>query len=234
MCSVALALAGISTGLQMAGQYQQSRAEAAAANAQADAARANANIQAKKGEQIAAQYAQQQSRLNDKRRLVAGQQRAAAGAAGLQGGVGSSLDLLMATDSAYNTDSINLLNNQRNDIFDSNNAIHNYEAQEKNSRQQAKAAIRSGNLAMAGTALTFLGQAYSGGMFKGAGGSAASGTAQTPTTAGYGAIASDTAYGGMSGYAAKTAATPWGTMLKAPKTYDIGYKPKYSFSYWGS
>ena len=55
MCSISLALMGVTTGLQMAGQYQQSRAQAAAYEAQAQAAYQNAKIQNKKGEIMAEQ-----------------------------------------------------------------------------------------------------------------------------------------------------------------------------------
>ena len=77
MCSISLALMGLTTGMQVAGQYQQSRAQAAAYEAQAQAAYQNAKIQNKKGEQQAEQYAQQQRKLDDQRRMVIGQQTAA-------------------------------------------------------------------------------------------------------------------------------------------------------------
>ena len=153
MCSITMALAGLTTGLQMAGQYQQSRAQAAsyeaqaqAANQQAEAARAqaetqrrqaeadyqNARIQSRKGEQIAEQYGQQQRQLDEKRRLVIAQQNAAAGSSGIIGGLGSSLDIYGATNEAWEQDSLNLLANQRNATYD------NY-VQEVNLRNQGNA-----------------------------------------------------------------------------------------------
>ena len=153
MCSVALALAGISTGLQMAGQYQQSRAQAAAYEAQAQAAYQNAKIQNRKTEQVAEQYAQQQRKLDDQRRLVAGQQAAQAGASGIAGNVGSALDVYGASMQAWNEDSINLLNNQRNDTWSGYVNEVNYRNQGNVAKANAKATKQAGNIAMASTLL---------------------------------------------------------------------------------
>ena len=282
MCSLTLALAGVTTGLQMAGQYQQSRAQASAYEAQskaaeqqaeaarlqakyqqqqADAEYQNARIQNRKGEQIAEQYAQQQSKLDAKRRLVAGQQAAQAGASGIVGGIGSGLDIYNAGMDAWNQDTLNLLGNQRNAMYDNylqevnlrnagnamvaqsantNLQAKQYDAQAYNLRQQASAAKSAGNWAMFGTLLGGAASMYG---MRGAGGSsssgaasgAAGGTAQMPTAAGYQAIASDTAFGGTFGYTPQTVGTSWGGYLKAPQTYNLGYTPpKYSFSsYYG-
>lgn len=166
MCSLTLALAGVTTGLQMAGQYQQSRAQAAAyeaqaqsaqyqAEAQAESARLqaesarlqakyeqqqadaeyqNARIQNRKGEQMAEQYAEQQRKLDARRRLAVAQQTAQAGASGITGGLGSSLDIYNASMDAYSQDSLSLLNNQRNTMYD------NY-LQEVNLRNQGNAMV---------------------------------------------------------------------------------------------
>ena len=167
MCSLSLALLGVTTGLQMAGTYQQSRAQAAAYEAQAQAAQAQANaayqnarIQNRQSEQLAERYAQQQRKLDNQRKLVVGQQMAAAGASGIVGGVGSSLDLYNATMDAWQQDSYNLLNNQRNDIFTNyvnevnlRNQGNAYVAQAANYREQASAAKTAGNIGMFGTLL---------------------------------------------------------------------------------
>ena len=170
MCSIALALAGLSTGLQMAGQYQQSRAQAAAYEAQAQAAYQNAKIQNKKGELMAEQYAQQQRSLDNKRRLVEGQQAAAAGASGIEGGVGSSLDVYNASMSAWREDSINLLTNQRNDEWSNYVGEVNYRNQGNAAMANAKAAKQAGNIQMA---TTLLGAAAS--MYGAKGGGSSSG-----------------------------------------------------------
>ena len=167
MCSLSLALMGITTGLQMAGIYQQSRAQAAAyeaqaqaAQAQADAAYQNAKIQNRQSEQMAEKYAQEQRNLDARRKLVIGQQTAAAGASGIVGGVGSSLDLYNATMDAWQQDTNNLLSNQRNDIFNNyvnevnlRNQGNAYVAQAANYNAQASAAKTAGNIAMFGTLL---------------------------------------------------------------------------------
>ena len=159
MCSLTLALTGLTTGLSMVGQYQQSRAQAAAyeaqaqaaqiqAEAQAEAARQqaeakyeaqqaeaeyqNARVQNRKGEQTAEQFAEQQRQLDARRRLTIAQQNAAAGAAGISGGLGSSLDIYNASMDAWEQDSLSLLNNQRNTLYD------NY-VQEVNIRNQGNA-----------------------------------------------------------------------------------------------
>lgn len=207
MCSITLALAGLSTGLQMAGQYQQSRAQAAALNAQAQVAEQNAKIQSRKGEQIAEQYAQQQRQLDAKRRLAVGQQVAAAGSSGIAAGIGSSLDILTATNNAWEEDSLNLLSNQRNATYDNYVGEVNLRNQANAARAQAKAAKQAGNMAMIGTLLSGAASMYG---MKGAGGSAAptatetAAAAQTPTAAGAYAVGADAAFGGIPGYVAKS------------------------------
>ncbi len=215
MCSITMALAGITTGLQMAGQYQQSRAQASAYNAQAEAAKRqaeaayqNARIQNRKSEQIAENYAREQQQLDNKRRLIIGQQNAQMGASGLAGGVGSALDIYNATQDAYQQDSLNLLSNQRNTMYDNyvqevnmRNQGNEYTAQSANYKAQASAAKQAGNWAMVGTLLSGAASMYG---MKGAGGSSASATetaatAQMPTAAGYRAIATDTVNSGLTG-----------------------------------
>lgn len=215
MCSLTLALAGLTTGMQMAGQYQQSRAQAAAyeaqaeaAQRQADAAYQNAKIQNRKSEQVAEQYAEEQRRLDNQRRLVVGQQRAQAGASGIAGGIGSSLDIYNASMEAYKDDSLNLLNNQRNAMFDNyvgevnlRNHGNEYTAQSANYKAQASAVKQAGNMAMfstlLGSASSFIGTG--GGAKASAGGTAQTPTAQMPTAAGYQAVAYDTVNSGISG-----------------------------------
>ena len=216
MCSLTAALVGLSTGVQMMGQKQQMDAAVASANAQgkmaaaqAQAAYQNAAIQNRKGEAIAEQYAQQQRQLDARRRLVLGQQAASAGASGIQGGLGSSLDMIGATDDAWHEDSTNLLSNQRNATFDNyvqevnlRNQGNAHKAQEANFYEQAKQAKRSGRLAMFGTLLSGASSMASLGGAKTAGTqtSAGLGNATAPTAAGYRAVAMDTVNSGLNGY----------------------------------
>lgn len=185
MCGVIAGLTAAMTGLQMYGQRQQYKAQEAAYNAQAQAADANAKIieqnqriNDRKAENIADAYGYQQSKLDDKRRLVRGQIAAAQGAAGLTG-VGSGLDILGASNDAYYQDSMNLLQNQRNDIYSNRLDNWNLENQKIGYLNQASAyrsaaanAVQQGRLGMlstlAGGALSIYGM-------KGAGGSTSSG-----------------------------------------------------------
>lgn len=231
MCSLTLALTGLTTGLQMAGQYQQSRAQAAAYNAQAEAAEQNARIQNRKGEQIAEQYAQQQRQMDAKRRLAIGQQVAAAGSSGIAAGIGSSLDILTATQNAWEEDSLNLLTNQRNATYDNYVTEVNQRNQAAAARAQADAAKSAGNMAMFGTLLGGAASMY--GMAKSsakqAKTKAANSVAQTPTAAPYQSVAIDNTFAGNAFHTNSTVSTAWGTHLVAPKTYDLGWKPKFTF-----
>lgn len=171
MCSVTAAMLGL-TAMQGYTSYRsqnaQYQAQAAAYTAQADAARQNARIQDRQREQIADQYAQKQQELDARRKLVLGQQNAAAGSAGLSGG--SVLDANAAAIDQWRTDSMNLLGNQRNDTKNAYINQVNYLNQAKqadaaayNTRQQAKAARISSLLntaiSMYGVSKTFGGTA---------------------------------------------------------------------------
>lgn len=164
MCGVIAGLTAAMTGLQMMQQRQQYKAQQDAYNAQAQAADANAKIveqnqriNERKAENIADQYAWKQGQLDDKRRLVRGQVAAAQGAAGLTG-VGSGLDLLAASNEAYYQDSMNLLQDQRNDMYDNRIANWNLENQKIGYQNQAKSyraaaanAVQQGKLGMLST-----------------------------------------------------------------------------------
>lgn len=107
---------------------QQYNAQSALYNAQAKAAEQNARISQVKQEQIAEQYAAQQSKLNDRMKLAAGQTAAQAGASGLQLS-GSPLDALSSSYDAWRDDSSTLLQNQRNDVWSEHVNEVNYQNQ---------------------------------------------------------------------------------------------------------
>lgn len=153
MCSLTLALTGLTTGLQMAGQYQQSRAQAAAYEAQAQAARDNAKIQNRQSEQIAENAIQEQRKLDARMRLIAGQNAAQAGASGIMSNVGSPLDIYNASMEAWGEDTQNALWNQRNNTYNSYVREVNFRNQANSYDAQAKAAKQAGNMAMFGTLL---------------------------------------------------------------------------------
>ena len=164
MCGVIAGLTAAMTGMSMMQQRQQYKAQEAAYNAQAQAADANAKIMEqnqrineRKADTIADAYAYKQSQLDDKRRLVRGQVAAAQGAAGLTG-VGSGLDLLASSNDAYYQDSMNLLQNQRNDMYSNRLDNWNLENQKIGYLNQGKAyraaasnAAQQGRMGMLGT-----------------------------------------------------------------------------------
>lgn len=160
MCSV---LAGL-TALGGVMQYQQGQAQADAQakayEAQADQARQNAATEGYRQEQIADKYARESEDLKHRQRIIAGQQRAQAGAAGL-GLTGSPLDILSAGYDAYNEDKMTLLANQRNDNYNrrvtQNNYIaqaNSYKAAADNTRSAAKV---QGMATILGTAASIYG-----------------------------------------------------------------------------
>ena len=160
MCSV---LAGL-TALGGVMQYQQAQAQADAQakayEAQADQAKQNAATEGYRQEQIADKYAREAEDLKHRQRIIAGQQRAQAGAAGL-GMAGSPLDILTAGADAYNEDKMTLLSNQWNDNYNSRVAQSNYLAQESSYRSAAdntrSAAKMQGIATILGTAASIYG-----------------------------------------------------------------------------
>ena len=172
MCTTAIAL-GL-TALQGYTQYRAADAQADAQmayyNAQADAAEQNARIQERRGEQIADQYLQQQQKLDDRRRLIRGQQAASAGASGLAAG-GSVLDVMGSSEDAYRQDSLNLLSNQRNDTWSNYVNVVNYQNQANAFRASAENAEQQGKAnkfnTILGTATSMYGIARDGGLFNG-------------------------------------------------------------------
>lgn len=113
---VMAALVGLQTALSMYGQHQEAKQQQAMYQAQAQAAQQNAAIISKQREQQAEAYAQKQSKLNDKLKIARGQALAAAGASGLTAD-GSVLDAIGSMEDEHKQDSMNLLQNQRNDSW---------------------------------------------------------------------------------------------------------------------
>lgn len=151
MCGVMEALAVGAGVLSYSAQQQQTDAAVAAYNAQADNADQNARIQSQKGSQIADQYAQQQAKLDDRRKLARGQIAAEQGAAGVTGGSG--LDILSSSNYAYKQDSANLLQDQRYDTWSNYTQQVNFENQASGYRSSARNAQTQGNMAQFGTIL---------------------------------------------------------------------------------
>lgn len=232
MCSITMALTGLMTGMQMASQHQQTKAAVQTAEAQAEAAEQNAKLQNRQGELIAEQYGQKQRELDNRRRLVQGAQRAEAGASGIAGGMGTTMDMQVATTNAWQEDSENLLGNQREAVYNNYIKEVNYRNQAESYRAQAAAAKRAGSMAQWGTLLSGAASLY--GMKSAMGTSEAAkstsaGIASTPTAAGYVAQASDNMMKGVNtmgfNLPAQTKIGLGGIALKPQKVYDFGWTP---------
>lgn len=171
MCTLAVGL-GL-TALQGTMSYmaadRQADAQADYYNAQANAAEQNARIQSKQGEILADQYAQKQLKLDARRKLVRGQQAAAAGASGLTTG-GSVMDVMGSSENAYRRDTMNLLQNQRNDTWSNYVNVVNYQNQANAFRTSAYNAQQQGRMnkfnTILGTASSMFGMAKDFGAFK--------------------------------------------------------------------
>lgn len=170
------ALVPILLGAQMvsniAGTRQEYKAQQRAYEAQARTARQNAAIAEAQRNQQADAYAQKQTQLNDRMRLVRGQAAAAAGAGGFTA-EGSVNDILESSYDAYQKDSINLLSQQRNDSWSQYvnqvnylNQASAYDTAARNVRKQGHQRIFG---TLLGTAAMAYGMGWIGG--KGSGGS---------------------------------------------------------------
>ncbi len=160
MCSVIAGLTALGGLMSYRQQQQQANAQASMYRAQADAAERNAQLEGRKQEQIADQYANEAAKMRARRRLTEGAQRAQTGAAGLNFG-GSAFDILSSSNDAYQQDQMMLLSNQRNENYDSRVAQSNYEAQAENDRTAAsnikRAAKWQGFSTLLGTAASVYG-----------------------------------------------------------------------------
>lgn len=127
MCTVLAGLTALSGFMQYQGQKSAADARAAAYRSQAEMAERNAQIENRKQEQIADNYAIQDRRLRAKERLHQGQVRAAAGAAGISSEGGSPFDIMSAGWDSYEQDKMISLSNQRNENYNSRVAQTNFE-----------------------------------------------------------------------------------------------------------
>lgn len=160
------ALMGVQMLTKLTGQRQQYKQQQRMYEAQAQAAQQNAAIISKQREQQAEAYAQKQKQLNDRFRLARGQARAEAGASGLTAD-GSVADILSSSEDAYKQDSINLLQNQRNDSWNSYVNEVNYRNQANAYNNAASNARKQGHQKMFATLVGSAANIYSKGMDKG-------------------------------------------------------------------
>jgi hypothetical protein len=181
MCSVLAGLTALGGIMNYQQQQAQADAQAEAYRRQAEAAEQNARIEGKRQEQIADKYARESDNLRQRQRIIAGQQRAQAGSAGL-GMAGSVMDILSAGNEAYNQDKMTLLSNQRNDNFNSRVTQSNYLNQAASYRSAAENTLYNAKIGGVATILGTAASIYGMGGFGGGGAGSAGGNVAKSTT----------------------------------------------------
>ena len=126
---------------------------------QEQAAEQNAKISELRQDQIADKYANDQRKLDDRMRLMAGQTAAQAGASNMTL-TGSPLDILISSYGTYQDDSNQLLQNQRNDERSELFNQYNYENQAAGYKASAENAKAQGKLAGIATLLSTASSMY--------------------------------------------------------------------------
>lgn len=147
-----VALLAAQVGMQLMGQRAQTKANINMYRAQEQAALTNQKMSERRQEQIAEEYGREEGRMRDRMRLIAGQNAAEGGAAGLQLG-GSLMDVLGASYGGYLDDKAANLRNQRNDVYNEFVQGWNYGQEAKQARAGAYNAKLAGRRAMLGTIL---------------------------------------------------------------------------------
>lgn len=135
------------------GQHQQTKAQTAMYNAQAQAAEANARISDRKQQDIANQALQERDKMDNKMRLIAGQNTAEAGATGLSMS-GTPLQLMASSYDEYNKDINNWETSKNNSIYNEYLNGVNYRNEANSARAAAANAKTQGRLQMLGTILS--------------------------------------------------------------------------------
>ena len=135
------------------GQHQQTKAQTAMYNAQAQAAEANARISDRKQQDIANQALQERDKMDNKMRLIAGQNTAEAGATGLSMS-GTPLQLMASSYDEYNKDINNWETSKNNSIYNEYLNGVNYRNEANSARAAAANAKTQGRMQMLGTILS--------------------------------------------------------------------------------
>ena len=161
MCGVpAMMAAQLAQGIMQYKQVkEESKAKAAMYQQQALAAEQNAKISELRQDQMADKYANDQRKLDDRMRLMAGQTAAQAGASNMTL-TGSPLDILISSYGTYQDDSNQLLQNQRNDERSELFNQYNYENQAAGYKASAENAKTQGKLAGIATLLSTASSMY--------------------------------------------------------------------------
>lgn len=135
------------------GQHQQAKAQTAMYNAQAQAAEANARISDRRQQDIANQALQERDKMDNKMRLVAGQNTAEAGATGLSMN-GTPLQLISSSYDEYNKDINNWETSKNNSIYNEYLNGVNYRNEANSARAATANAKTQGRMQMLGTILS--------------------------------------------------------------------------------
>lgn len=209
MCSLAAGLMGAAGLFGYHQQMQQAEQQSNALKAQAEADERNAQIEGRKQEQIADNYAKEAKDLRNRQRLAQGAQRAQAGSAGI-GFSGSQQDILSSSLSAYKEDQQTLLTNQRNDNYNSRVVQTNYLNDAAQKRAEADNVVSSAKAQLIPTLLSTA-SSIVGVTSQSSGSSAGGGSAP----------ASD----GLK-YQSPTYGSAWNKKQKTSNTFDFNYKRK--------
>ena len=152
MCNPIALMAGQMV-TQLWGQHQQTKAQTAMYNAQAQAAEANARISDRRQQDIANQALQARDKMDNKMRLIAGQNTAEAGATGLSMS-GTPLQLMASSYDEYNKDINNWETSKNNSIYNEYLNGVNYRHEANRARAAAANAKTQGRMQMLGTILS--------------------------------------------------------------------------------
>lgn len=160
MCDLSMALMLGSTLLGAAGQVQQGKAAAAAANYNAKVQEMNAQLSERRARDAIERGAAEEQRKRMEVAKISGQQRAAMAANGVDLGFGSPLDTLVDTAVLGELDALTIRSNTYREAYDRRVEAANQRAGANLSRMEGKAAKTGGYLAAAGTVLTGAGNMY--------------------------------------------------------------------------
>lgn len=145
MCISTAILTGLGTAFGAVSSIQQGKAQSAMYQAQANTADQNAKISEKQAEISAQNGADEEQRVRNRTAAIAGSQKAAFSASGLDTAQGSPLDVLTDTNTQGNLDALSTRTNAANQTW-------GYQAEQNNYNNQA-GAMRSAasNASQAGT-----------------------------------------------------------------------------------
>lgn len=153
MCMHPLAMLGIQAVTGIMGAQAETKAQVAMYNNQAKLAEQNAKMSERKAEQIADNYGREQRKLTNQMRIAMGQNRNEAGASNLMA-TGSVKDVMDSSYDAYREDSLQLLQNQRNDVDSQALQTWNFNQQKASALSGAANAKQAGRMKLLGTLLS--------------------------------------------------------------------------------